>query len=270
MVKINTNFSKLNASLKQIGAELNFRYHFNNNKSDIALRRSKFNSDGTLGKLENLKINYLAGLTFYQNNFVAIYFENLKIDKTFTFHFSKCDDLLKNLEQNEANAILLLPDSEKIDFKRKDLNKILTPCRSCHENTNWNNFQKAEDWSRRIIIEQFNILEFHKQMFSIERELVSDFISPEFLKKLPNDFPRIFETAKSYKKWTCQKCKINVSGMKQLYHAVIIDRTLKRYTPYDFLGVCTGCLKVKYHDMYITPDELDFINEFRPKVKKMN
>ena len=32
--------------------------------------RSKFNSDGTLGKLENLKIDYLAGLTFYQNNFV--------------------------------------------------------------------------------------------------------------------------------------------------------------------------------------------------------
>ena len=31
-----------------------------------------------------------------------------------------------------------------------------------------------------------------------------------------------------------QKCKINVSGMKQLYH-VIIDRTLKRYTP--LLGV---------------------------------
>ena len=29
MVKINTNFSKLNASLKQMGAELNFRYHFN-------------------------------------------------------------------------------------------------------------------------------------------------------------------------------------------------------------------------------------------------
>ena len=270
MVKINTNFSKLNASLKQIGAELNFRYHFNNNKSDIALTRSKFNSDGTLAKLENLKIDYLAGLTFYQNNFVAIYFENLKIDKTFTFHFSKCDDLLKNLEQNEANAILLLPDSEKIDFKRKDVNKIFTPCRSCLENTNWNNFQKAEDWSRRIIIEQFNILEFHKQMFSIERELVSDFISPEFLKKLPNDFPRIFETAKSYKKWTCQKCKINVSGMKQLYHAVIIDRTLKRYTLYDFLGVYTGCLKLKYHEMYITPDELDFINEFRPKVKKIN
>ena len=47
MVKINTNFSKLNASLKQMGAELNFRYHFNNNKSDIALTRSKFNSDGT-------------------------------------------------------------------------------------------------------------------------------------------------------------------------------------------------------------------------------
>ena len=107
-------------------------------------------------------------------------------------------------------------------------------------------------------------------MFSIERELVSDFIPTDFLEKLPNDFPRIFETAKSYKKWTCQKCKINVSGMKQLYHAVIIDRTLKRYTPYDFLGVCTGCLKVKYHDMYITPDELDFINEFRPKVKKIN
>ena len=104
-------------------------------------------------------------------------------------------------------------------------------------------------------------------MFSIERELVSDFISSEFLKTLPSDFPRIFETAKSYKKWTCQKCKINVSGMKQLYHAVIIDRALNRYTPYDFLGVCTGCLKVKYHDMYITREELDFINEFRPKSK---
>ena len=33
MVKINANFSKLNAALKQVGAELNFRYHFVNNKS---------------------------------------------------------------------------------------------------------------------------------------------------------------------------------------------------------------------------------------------
>ena len=268
MVKINTNFSKLNASLKQIGAELNFRYHFKNDKSDIVRTRSKFNSDGTLGKLENLKIDYLAGLTFYQNNFVAIYFENLKIDKTHIFHFSNCDDLLNNLDQNEGSAILLLPDSEKMDLKRKDVNKIFTPCRSCLENTNWNNFQKAEDWSRRIIIEQFNILEFHKQMFSIQRELVSDFTSSDFLKTLPSDFPRVFETAKSYKKWTCQKCKINVSGMKQLYHAVIIDKTINRYTPHDFLGVCTGCLKVKFHDMYITPEELDFINEFRPNTNK--
>ena len=86
----------------------------------------KFNSDGTLGKLENLKIDYLAGLTFYQNNFVAIYFENLKIDKTHIFHFSNCDDLLKNLDQNEGNAILLLPDSEKMDLKRKEVNKTFS------------------------------------------------------------------------------------------------------------------------------------------------
>ena len=32
MVKINANFSKLNAALKQVGAELNFRYHFVNNR----------------------------------------------------------------------------------------------------------------------------------------------------------------------------------------------------------------------------------------------
>ena len=93
MVKINSNFSKLNASLKQVGAELNFRYHFNNNRSDIALTRSKFNSDGTLSKIKNLKIDYLAGLSFYQNNFVAIYFQNLKADKINTFHFSECNDL---------------------------------------------------------------------------------------------------------------------------------------------------------------------------------
>ena len=268
MVKINSNFSKLNASLKQVGAELNFRYHFNNNRSDIALTRSKFNSDGTLSKIKNLKIDYLAGLSFYQNNFVAIYFQNLKADKINTFHFSECNDLLINLEKNESNTTLILPDSEKADLKKKDTNKILSPCHLCLENTNWNNFEKAEDWSKRIIIEQFNILEFHKQMFSVERELVSNFISSDFLKMLPKNFPRILETAKSYKKWTCQKCKINVSGMKQLYHAVILDRTLKRYLPNDFLGLCTGCLKVKYHDMYITPEELDFINEFRPKSKK--
>ena len=41
------------------------------------------------------------------------------------------------------------------------------------------------------------VLEFHKQMFSIERELFSDFITSQFLKTLPNDFPRILEAAKS-------------------------------------------------------------------------
>ena len=53
--------------------------------------------------------------------------------------------------------------------------------------------------------------------------------------------------------------------MKQLYHAVLIDDTIKRYSPNDFIGVCTGCLKVQYNDMYITSEELDFINKFKPK-----
>ena len=73
MVKINANFSKLNAALKQVGAELNFRYHFVNNKSKIASTRKKFKTDGTLDSIENLQIDFFAGLTFYQNNFVAIY-----------------------------------------------------------------------------------------------------------------------------------------------------------------------------------------------------
>ena len=32
-----------------------------------------------------------------------------------------------------------------------------------------------------------------------------------------------------------------------------------------FIGVCTGCLKVQYRDMYITSEEFDFINKFKPK-----
>ena len=63
----------------------------------------------------------------------------------------------------------------------------------------------------------------------------------------------------------------------QLQHFTIIALPLESQNFWIFeillmlnLGVCTGCLKVKYHYMYITPDELDFINEFRPKVKKIN
>ena len=265
MVKINANFSKLNAALKQVGAELNFRYHFINNKSKIASTRKKFKKDGTLDSIENLQIDFFAGLTFYQNNFVAIYFKNLVQNDEITFHFSNCPEFIEHLNNHEASATLILPESEKLDIKKKSANNNFIPCRLCLEKTNWNNFAKAADWSRRIIIDQFNVLEFHKQMFSIERELFSDFITSQFLKTLPDDFPRILEAAKSNKKWICQKCKINVSGMKQLYHAILIDDTIKRYSPNDFIGVCTGCLKVQYHDMYITSEELDFINKFKPK-----
>ena len=68
-----------------------------------------------------------------------------------------------------------------------------------------------------------------------------------------------------------RKYKLNYSTLLQSLYS------LYRETYWIFeillmlnLGVCTGYLKVKYHDMCITPDELDFINEFRPRVKKIN
>ena len=55
----------------------------------------------------------------------------------------------------------------------------------------------AEDWAKRIVIRQFNILHFNDHLFSLQRELLSKIHEKNTINMLPNNYLRILEIIKA-------------------------------------------------------------------------
>jgi len=267
MVKINYNFNKLQGALNETGAELIFKYKFYNSNFSPTGKTIDFDTNGLINNKDNLEINYYGGLNFYKKFLVITAFGNLKTKKqNLEIHFSQCKRFLDNFKNNINELILLLPNS--IYLKNEHSNKNFKkhyPCEDCLKIINWNNISTAEDWSKRIIMDQFKLENLYQYISPIEKELQANLLDDVFLKNLPINFTRVNEVVKAQKKWICEKCKINTSGMKKIFHLKLKKTNFNDINHNNFIGVCASCLKLDFNEIYLFPDEIDFIKKFKPK-----
>ena len=126
-------------------------------------------------------------------------------------HFTNCESF------DIANNNLYLTSSEELFKDSGDLKKPFEPCTECLTNTNWNNYANADDWAKRLIIRQFNVLHIFDHIFSLQRELISKIHSSNTIDNLPINFLRTLESVKAKKNWKCEACKIDTSGLKKSF-----------------------------------------------------
>ena len=268
MVKIKYNFNKMNGALKEAGAELNFKYKFNNPNFYKNSVISQFNKDGILTVNNEIEINFFGGLNFYKNLIVLSSFNEFKKKKNeeILIHFSKCEDYELNYEKKVHELNLHLPNSNifQDDIKNKNFQKH-KPCEKCLKIINWNNINKAEDWSRRVILEQFSVKSFYEHILPFQKELIANIHKNDFLVNLPLNFVRINEVIKAQKKWTCEVCKINTSGMKQLLHIEIKNILKDNINSSNYNSICSSCLKHRHNEISLNKNEIEFIKQFKPK-----
>lgn len=253
-MKLDIKFNSLKNALNESGATLKFRYGLKSNKSLEKLIKN-FNKDGVLEKIYKKPPSFIGGLMFFNNIFVVGHFKKDSKNKNLV-HFSKCSYVKNNID----NIDLFLTNSDIIFNQNGELMKSFTPCPSCLDITNWNNYLMAEDWAKRIVIRQFNILHFNDHLFSLQRELLSKIHEKNTINMLPNNYLRILEIIKAKKKWLCEVCKLDTSGMKKLYH--ILPKLDNKYTENDleYYGICALCLKKANNYVIIFPEEYEYIN----------
>ena len=248
------NFNKLNGALKEAGTELNFKYKFENPKFYKNSIINQFNENGLLNIKNNIEINCYGGLNVYKNLFVMVFFGELKKRNkhSIKIHFSKCPDFIDKFEKKNIELNLFLPNTSifKEEAVNKNFQKYL-PCEECLKIINWNNINKAEDWSRRIILEQFSIENLYDHVLPFQKELIAGIHSQDFLHNLPSDFTRTNEVIKAQKKWICEFCKTNTSGMKKILHIEVKDTLNKTLNSSNYISICSSCMKLKYNDIII-------------------
>ena len=254
-MKLDIKFNNLQNALNESGATLKFRYGLKSNKNLENLIKN-FNKNGMLEQLNKKPPSFIGGLMFFNNIFVlGRYTKDIKNKNL--IHFSKCS----YIENDIDNVELFLPKSDIIFNQNGEFIKPFTPCPSCLDITNWNNYLIAENWAKRIVIRQFNILHFHDHLFSLQRELLSKIHTKNTISMLPNNYLRVLEKIKAKKKWICEACKLDTSGMKKLFH--ILSKSDNKFTEndLDYYGICALCLKKANIYIIVFPEEYEYFNK---------
>ena len=254
-MKINTNFNQLETALAVSGAELKFKYNLVRENQEIINTKKRFNKNGSIKDLQGIELNNIGGLIFFEKVLV-LGVENQKKVKKKKIHFSHCNNI-ELVKENFQNFEIKLPESKDFDV---DFEKNFIHCNECFANTNWNDFNKAEDWARRLIKTQFNLGHFYDHVFSFEKEIQNEILTKNNLKNYPDNFPRILEIIKAKKNWRCEICNLDCSGYKKLLHVENLSEDFDSIVPSDYKSKCLRCLKKEFNHIYFSKDELAFFD----------
>jgi hypothetical protein len=248
-MKIDIKFNSLQNALNESGATLRFRKILKSNSSLDKILKN-FNDEGKLENINNSSPHFAGGLMFFNNIFVIGTSGTGKQNNY--LHFTNCESF------NIADNNLYLTSSEELFKDSGDLKKPFEPCTECLTNTNWNNYINADDWAKRLIIRQFNVLHLFDHIFSLQRELISKIHSSNTIEKLPKNFLRTLESVKAKKNWNCEACKIDTSGLKKIFHILAKNENQFSDNADDYYGLCALCLKKANNYVIIFPEEYDY------------
>ena len=251
-MKIDIKFNSLQNALNESGATLRFR-NFLKNNTNLDKTLKNFNHEGKLDNINKSSPNFVGGLMFFNNIFVVGTSGTGK--QTNNIHFSNCDNF--DIDNND----LYLINADKLFKNSGDLKKPFEPCTNCLTNTNWNNYTNADDWAKRLIMRQFNVLNLFDHIFSLQRELMSKIHSSNTINNLPKNFLRTLEAVKAKKKWKCEACKIDASGLKKIFHILAKNENQFSDNADDYFGLCALCLKKANNYVIIFPEEYEYVEK---------
>jgi hypothetical protein len=232
--------------------------------------------DGLDIKLDELVV-LKDGTLSYKNSRVLLYIRDVMVfggrEAEPRFHLAKCSTLIKMKENNRFARYVVSTNSNgkfKLNFIKggvsHDKLQELAVCQNCLGLLRFDGFEMTWGRSDRLsAVKAFNL----EEVFTIyPRSLHSDI--PKYnadsgpLNEYPMGFGEISNRVRSAARWTCQKCKIDLSGVSNRKYLHTHHRNGAKYDSdwSNLEAVCLGCHAemASHHHMKSTSSYTEFLS----------
>ena len=276
-INIQVDLSRLEVAVKKMGTAIQ-PFDLGNSESDIAIELER--AEGVEIKLEDLEVKQ--GLLHYKDMQIVLFipdhsrkrglFEDAVNNgsKGHKFHIGDCKKLENMKRENKFDryAVSRNPDGNfKIYGLTSRGNEIravvrLNVCQFCLGLLNYKGARESSQ-HRWQVAQEFDINEFFASYSSLFKELPRSTDNRKI--GYSDDWKEISARTRNQANYTCQSCKVNLSGQKNLLHVHHINGIKSDNTYANLSVLCADChRKQPCHDcMHVSHENIQLINQLR-------